>query len=124
MLADSLAASTGWLIFVVLFLVGAYFPALLARLLRLRLPAERRRPSEIAPQSFGGSERTRRSPRHAVGLHRSLLTSGFAISLGLVLIPFVAAAPRLGVAGLALAFAFVSPALLVALHARRRSGIR
>jgi hypothetical protein len=124
MLADSLAASTGWLVFVVLFLLGASFPTLLARLLRLRLPAERRRTSELSPQSFGGSERTRRSPRHAVGLHRSLLTSGFAISLGLVLVPFVAAAPRLGVAGLTLAFAFVSPALLVALHARRRSGIR
>ncbi|MBW2423918.1 MAG: hypothetical protein JRG86_06705 [Deltaproteobacteria bacterium] len=124
MLADSLAASTGWLLFVVLFLIGASLPTLLARLLRLRLPAEQRGPCELAPQAFGSSERTRRSPRHAVGLHRSLLTSGFAICLGLVLISFVAAAPRLGVSGLALAFAFVSPALLVALHARRRSGIR
>ena len=120
MLADSLDASNGWLIFVALFGTSAALPSLLAGVVRRLLPAERRDPTPLEPLAFGCSPKTRRAPRHAVALHRSLLTSSFVAALGLVLIPFAAAIRSLTVEGVLVAIVFVSPTLLVALHARRR----
>jgi hypothetical protein len=121
MLADSLAATTGWLIFVALVGVVAAAPSWIAAWLRRGLPPEERSPARLERLAFGESPRVRRSPRHAVELHRVLLASGFLIALGLVLMVFMAGLRRLDVGALLVAILFVLPTGLVVLHARRRS---
>lgn len=80
---------------------------------------ERRR--RLLPVHFGDSPRSRRSPRHAVLLHRGLVGAFFMALLALCLIPAVAALPALGVRAIPVAFAFVLPTLLVTLQTRRAS---
>ena len=122
MLAESQAASTGWLAFVALLLAGGALIPLIAWGLRLGTPERRRRPRPIPALRFGDSPRERRSPRHAVAFHRTLLGSSLMVGITLVLIPFAAALPRLDRDGLLVAVAFVVPSLIVSLHARRRIG--
>ena len=120
MLADSLATSTGWLTFVAVVGASVALPSLVARICRRFLPPDRRDPTPLEPLAFGSSPKTRRAPRHAMVLYPSLITSSFVIALGLVLIPFAAAIRRVGLEGVLVAIAFAAPALLVALHAKRR----
>jgi hypothetical protein len=120
-LGSPLAASTAGWVFIALIAASVALPGCLVALARRRLPPSRRGPIPLEPLAFGASPRVRRSPRHPVGLHRSLLTSVFVLALGLVLICFAAAIHRLGVAGIAVTILFAGPTLVVALHARRRS---
>jgi len=120
MLADSLTSSTGWIVSLVLIGTVAILPGCLARFARRLLPPDRRARIPLEPLAFGISPRVRRSPRHAVALHRPLITSVFVLALGLLLIPFAAAIRSVGVEGLLVAILFAGPALLVALHAKTR----
>jgi hypothetical protein len=107
-------------IFVTSVVLAAWLVPLLAAALRAGLPEARRRLRALEPVAFGSSQKARRSPRHAVLLHRGLLGSFFMALVALALLP---AATRLGTLGLSLipvALAFALPALLVTLHARRR----
>lgn len=120
MLAVSDAELMGWLAFVLLVMVGASIVPSLAWLLRRGLPDRRRRRRAVPPLRLGQSPRARRSPRHAVTAHRTFLTGTTMTGISLVLIPFVGALPKLDVSHLVVAVAFVVPALVVALHSRRR----
>jgi len=122
MLADSLSPSAiGFLVFVLLLLAGVGAIPLAAGLLRLWLPSGRREPQPVEPVRFGASQRTQRSPRHAILLHRSLLTTAFIVLIAILLVPCLVALRALGVEGLQVAIALALPTLLVTLHARRRS---
>jgi len=120
MLAESQAASTGWLAFVALVLASSALVPLIARGLRQGIPESRRSARVVPPLRFGESPRERRSPRHAVAFHRTLVRSSLMVGIALVLIAFAAALPRLDREGLFVAIAFVVPSLIVSLHARRR----
>lgn len=122
MLADSLSPSaTGFLVFVLLLVVSVGALPLVALGLRRLLPRTRRDPRPIEAVRFGVSQQTRRSPRHAILLHRSLLATAFIVLIGIFLVPCIVALRALGVEGLQVAIALVLPTLLVTLHARRRS---
>lgn len=121
MLAESLVSSSAAPIFVALIVAGAAFGPLLASWVRRGLPAARRDPIPLEPARFGVSPKLRRSPRHAVLHHRTLLTTFFTSLLALLMIPCVTALRALGVSGLEVAVGFVLPTLLVGLHTRRRS---
>jgi hypothetical protein len=97
---------------------------LLARLIGRALPEPHRARRILPPVSFGDSQKTRRSPRHAVLLHRVLLATLVTCVLALLLIPGVTALTHIGVAGLQVALALVLPGLFVMLHARRRGPSR
>jgi hypothetical protein len=91
MLAEPLSSSAvGFLAFVVLLLASVAAVPLAARGIRHFLPASRRPPIPVEPVRFGSSQMTRRSPRHAVLLHRSLLTTAFIVLIALFLIPCAA----------------------------------
>lgn len=90
--------------------------------MRRSLPPAPRLDAVLEPLAFGVSPRVRRAPRHAVSLHRALMTNGLVIGLGLVWLLFAATGRELGVGGLVTAVLFGAPTVLVALHARRRSG--
>jgi len=109
----------GWLLLLFILASASVWPALLAAILRRRLPPDPRLETALEPVAFGHSPRVLRAPRHAVSLHRSLVTSVCVIGLGLVLIAWAAASRSLGLGGLVVAILFVLPTLLVALHARR-----
>lgn len=117
-------AATGWLVFVSLALLLALAGPVLAALLRRGLAPRRREPVPLPPVSFGASERTRPSPRHAIRLHRTLMSVLFVALVGLCLLPALVALRSLGAAALPAALAFVLPTLVVMTHARRRSGLR
>jgi len=112
----------GWLVLLLLVAFASGWPALVAAILRRRLPPDPRLETTLEPVAFGHSPQVLRAPRHAVSPHRSLVTSVCVIGLGLVLMSWAAAARALGSGGLIVAFLFVLPTLLVALHARRRAG--
>jgi hypothetical protein len=120
MLAVSEAEMMGWLAFVSLVIVGASIVPLVASFLRRRLPERRNLPGRVSPLRLGQSQKTRRSPRHAVAAHRTFLAGTTMTGISLVLIPFVGALSELDVSGLLVAFAFAAPSLVVALHSRRR----
>ena len=141
MLAESLSSATtiAWLVFTTLVGLVAVGLPLLARALRHGLPKERfsgpegedpaienagARPIALEPVAFGTSQRARRSPRHAVLQHRTLMAGIFSTLLALFAMPGIAALRELGVSGLQLLMGFVIPTLLVVLHARRRAAIR
>jgi hypothetical protein len=133
MLAESLSSASAvtqpagsasilaWIVFVALVVLGAAAIPFLARLLRRGLHASRRDSVPLEPVVFGYSPRARRSPRHAVRQHRTLMTTGFIAVLSLVVLTGIAALQSLGVSGLQVAIALVLPSLLVALHARQRN---
>ncbi len=129
MLAESLSrsvssAALGWLVFVVLIVTSAAVVPLAAWLLRRRLPLARRAPIPLQAVVFGTSQQARRSPRHAVLPHRTLVMAVLVAVLALFLLPGIVALRELGVAGLQTAIALVLPTLLVVLHARRRNESR
>ena len=111
----------GPLLFVCALLLGLAAVPSFAWLLRHALPRASRARIDVEPVHFGVSERARRSPRHAVLLHRALLTTAFLVPIALVLVPSIVALRALGPRGLQSAIALVLPVLLVTLHARRRS---
>jgi len=108
-------------LFLLMALIGLLFVPLAAMLLRRRLPARPGREAIVEPIVFGGSQKARRSPRHAVLLHRGLMGSLFMALIALSLVPAAAALRELGTALIPAAMAFVLPTLLVTLHARQRS---
>lgn len=114
----------GWLAFVALVIAGASFVPSLAALLRRQLPDRRSSRRRVPPLRHGDSAKTRRSPRHAVGAHRTFLTGTTMTGISLILIPFVGAHAVLDLSGLLVAVAFVGPSLVVALHSRRRDSRR
>lgn len=75
----------------------------------------------IEPIAFGVSQKARRSPRHAVLLHRGLMGSFFMAIVALALVPAATALGDLGPRMIPAALAFALPTLVVSLHARRRS---
>ena len=114
------------LLFVGLLIAAAATVPLFAFAIRSRLSRPARAGLDVAPRRlvpvrFGYSPRSRRSPRHAVLLHRGLVGAFFMALLALCLIPAVMALPALGVQAIPAAFAFVLPTLLVTLHTRRGS---
>ena len=120
MLADAEADWMGWVVFVGLVLSAASFVPLVTWVLRRRLPDRRRAIRRLPPLRLGRSERTRRSPRQAVGAHRTFLTGTMMTGISLMLIPFASALGELNRTGLLVAIAFVVPSLVVAVHSRRR----
>lgn len=120
MLAEAHAASIGWLAFVSLLVTTAAIGPMLAAVLRHLLPSSRGAPRPLVPLRMGRSLKARRSPRHAVASHRSLLTSLFLTGLGLLLLPLMASRSVLSASGLLVAVAVIGPVLLVSLHSRRR----
>jgi hypothetical protein len=129
MLAESLSMSgsstlLAWLVFVALVVASAAAIPLGAWVLRRRLPLARRDSIPLEPVVFGISAKTRRSPRHAVLQHRTLMTTTLIAVLTLFLLPGIIAIRGLGVSGLQVAIGLVLPTLLVALHARQRNGVR
>lgn len=125
MLAESpvflVSASLAWLVFVALFAIAVSAIPLVVWLVRCRLPQARRESISLEAVRFGASERARRSPRHAVLQHRSLIAALLLAVLVIFLLPGIVAMRALGVAGLQVAVAFVLPTFLVMLHARQRS---
>lgn len=103
-----------------LLLLSASLPAL-ASVLRTRLPAARRHPVELEPVEFGVTQKARRSPRHAVLLHRGLMASFFTALVALLLLPASARLADVGVGLIPIALAVALPSMWVSLHARSRS---
>ena len=75
----------------------------------------------MCSSDLGHSQKARRSPRHAILLHRGLVGALFVALAALFLIPAAAALSAIGVAAIPSAMAFVLPTLLVTLHARHRT---
>ncbi len=121
LLSSSLLA---WWVFVTLILASAAAIPLVAWGLRRRLPPSRRVPIPLEAVVFGSSQKARRSPRHAILQHRTLMTTSFVAVLALFLLPGLVALRGLGVPGLQVAIGLVVPTLLVALHAHQRNAVR
>ena len=114
------AALFAWLVFCLLLVSGVAAMPVLARLVGRALPERSRGRLTLPPVRFGDSQKTQRSPRHAVLLHRVLLSTLVTCVLAMLLIPGITALPSLGVEGLQVALALVVPGVFVMLHARRR----
>ena len=114
------ASAVGWVVFVLLIGIAVLGVPLAAALIRRGLPARARAKVAVAPMSFGSSQQVRRSPRHAVLLHRSLIVTLFIALVVFLLIPGVLAIRALGVSAIQTGLALVLPTLLVTLHARRQ----
>lgn len=129
MLAESLSNSgssslLAWLVFVALVVASTAAIPLGAWVLRRRLPPAQRDSIPLDPVVFGVSQKIRRSPRHAVLQHRTLMMTASIAVLTLFLLPGILAIRELGVSGLQVAISLVLPTLLVALHARQRNVMR
>ena len=120
-IVDPLFAGSGGGLFVGLLIAGVVGLPLLASVIRRLVPDRRMAARAVEPISFGDSQKSSRSPRHAVLLHRGLVGAFFMALLALLLIPAVASLMDLGPAAIPAAIAFVLPTLLVTIHARRRS---
>jgi hypothetical protein len=118
---DPLLAGAGGGLFIGLLILGIVGLPLLASVIRRIVPNRRMGARAVEPMSFGDSQKSRRSPRHAVLLHRGLVGAFFMALLALLLVPAVASLSDLGPAAIPAAIAFVLPTLLVTIHARRRS---
>ena len=119
--ADGLVSFDGFLLFVGLTLGAALWVPVLAWCLRKHLPVRRGVSEPLETLSFGSSQKGRRSPRHAILLHRGLIGAFFMALVALFLVPAAASLSLLGISAIPTALAFVLPTLLVTLHARRRS---
>jgi hypothetical protein len=119
--AAASATALAWFVFLSLVLASAAAIPLFASILRSRLPAARRERVLLEPVVFGTSQKPRRSPRHAVLQHRTVMTTGFIAVLALLVVCGIVALRELGVSGLQVAIGLVLPTLLVALHARQRN---
>jgi MFS family permease len=113
-------SAIGWVVFVLLIGIAVLGVPLGAALVRRFLPARERRRAPLAPMSFGSSQKVKRSPRHAVLLHRSLIVSLFIALVVFFLVPGVLAIRMLGVSAIQVGLTLALPTLLVTLHARRR----
>ena len=87
--------------------------------LRRALPARRAATAPVEAIEFGVSQKARRSPRHAVLLHRGLLGAFFMALVALVLVPAAVSLRGLGVGGVQTGLWLVLPTLLVVVHAGR-----
>lgn len=114
------ASAFGWVVFVLLIGIAVLGVPMAAALVRRGLPARARAKAKVDPMHFGSSQKVRRSPRHAVLLHRSLIVTLFIALVVFLLIPGVLAIRDLGVSAIQVGLALVLPTLLVTLHARRR----
>ena len=92
---------------------------LAAALLRRALPARRAVTVPVEEVAFGVSQKARRSPRHAVLLHRGLLGAFFVAIVALVLVPAAVALRALSVEVIPASLWLVLPTLLVVIHAGR-----
>lgn len=120
-LGAGLLSAAGGGLFIGVLISGIVGIPLLAALIRRVLPDRRGGARVLEPASFGDSQKSRRSPRHAVLLHRGLVGALFMALLALLLVPAVASLSDLGPAAIPAAIAFALPTLLVTIHARRRS---
>ena len=109
------------MLFLMAVLAGLFFVPALAALVRSQVPLRPGAAPIVEPIAFGTSQKARRSPRHAVLLHRGLMGSFFMALIALAIVPAAASLSSLGVAAIPEALAFALPTLLVTLHARRRS---
>lgn len=107
-------------LFLLLLFVATAAVPILAALLRRGLPASRRAGVALEEVAFGNSGRARRSPRHAILLHRALVSSFFVALAALLLLPAALATREVGVALLRTGLFFVLPLLVVTLHGRGR----
>ena len=96
------------MLFLMAVLAGLFFVPALAALVRSQVPVRPSASLVVQAITFGTSQKARRSPRHAVLLHRGLMGSFFMALVALLIVP-------------AAALAIALPTLLVTLHARRRS---
>lgn len=119
-MASGQPAAMGWAVFVLLVGITVIGVPIVAARIRRGLPARARVPRTVTPMNFGSSQKVRRSPRHAVLLHRSLIVTLFLTLVVFLLVPGVLAIRALGVSGIQVGLALVLPTLLVTLHARRR----
>ncbi len=108
-------------LFVLIVLAGLVLVPSLSGVVRRGLPLRRRASRRLEAVEFGLSQKSRRSPRHAVLLHRGLMGMFFMALLALTAIPAALALSDLGVRAVSAMLAFVLPTLFVTLHARRRS---
>lgn len=106
-------------LFLLLVLVLFAAVPLAAAGLRRALPRGKALPRPLEEVEFGISQKARRSPRHAVLLHRGLLGAFFMAVVALALVPAAVSLRTLGADVLQTALWLVLPTLLVTLHARR-----
>ena len=106
--------------FVLGVLLAALVVPLVAGLVRRGLPRTRRDPAPLDEVEFGVSQRARRSPRHAVLLHRGLVGSFFMLLVAFAVLPAATALVAVGPSIVPAVFAFVLPSLVVGLHVRAR----
>jgi len=109
------------MLFLIAVLAGLFFIPALAALVRSQVPVRPGASPIVGAITFGTSQKARRSPRHAVLLHRGLMGSFFTALVALSVVPAAASLSSLGAAAIPSALAFALPTLLVTLHARRRS---
>jgi hypothetical protein len=119
--APSFEVALAWLCFVGLLALALVAIPVAAALVRLGLPKSRRVPLSVEPIAFGHSPLAQRSPRQPVRHHRTLLATALLALPALLLLLGVEAIRSEGVAAVRSALALLLPALLVTLHARRRS---
>ena len=131
MLAESLSlfteiseAALAWSAFVVLSGACAAVLPTMAWLLRRRLPAARSSPVALPQVSFGSTQKSLHSPRHAVLQHRTLMTTVLVCVLAVLVLPGLSALRSLGISVLQVGIGLVLPAFVVALHARQRDSTR
>ena len=109
------------MLFLMAVLAGLFFVPALAALVRSQIPVRPGASPVVEAIIFGTSQKARRSPRHAVLLHRGLIGSFFMALVALSVVPVAASLSALGAAAIPVALAIALPTLLVTLHARRRS---
>lgn len=110
-----------WLCFVALLALALVAIPVAAGLVRLGLPRSARLLRSVEPIAFSHSPHAQRSPRQPVRLHRTLLATALLALPALLLLLGVGVIRGEGVAAVRSALALVLPALVVTLHARRRS---
>ena len=89
-----------------------------------RFPARPGTRVALEPVTFGDSQKVRRSPRHAVRLHRTLVTTVLVCALAILILPGVLVLRTLGISGLQVAIGLVLPTFVVALYSRRRDSLQ
>ncbi|MEO2106951.1 MAG: hypothetical protein ABGZ36_15055, partial [Actinomycetota bacterium] len=97
----------------VLGLIGACVVAVpvIAWLIRRWLPVAGRRPLELEPVSFGTSPKSRRSPRHAILQHRTLMATALICVLAILILPGISAIQSLGLPALQVSIGSPGPPL-------------
>jgi hypothetical protein len=117
----SFEVAAAWLCFVGLLGLALVAIPAVAAVVRRGLPDRRRARRTVEPIAFGHSPLAQRSPRQPVRHHRTLLATALLALPALLLLVGVEAIRGEGVSAVRSALALLLPALLVTLHARRRS---